>query len=323
VTLLSKRPRALISLGTNTVRLLVAREAGGTLEQLEHLAEGTRLGEGVRESGRLAPAAVARTLAVVARFRDVALRYDATLAAIATSALRRARDAAAFAERFESLAGVPLQVIDGLTEAAASFAGATYGVPSSERVAVLDVGGGSTECATGCAGRLEAAVSCEIGSVRVSEVFPALTGGEPGPPARAAAEAARIVVREALAPLLELPKAAMLRAVAGTPATLAALETASDVERVRGYRLTRAAVEAWLGRLLDVPLAARRAFPGMIAQRADILPGGALIVSEALGLLGCDAAVVETNDLLLGYLLDSAARYDLSAAPQKGSEAPG
>lgn len=303
VTELAARPRALISLGTNTVRLLVVREAAGVLEPIEHLAEGTRLGEGVRESGRLAPAAVERTLAVVARFADVARRYDADLAGIATSALRRAEDAEAFAERFAALAGVALRVIDGFTEAAASFTGATYGTVASGRVAVLDVGGGSTECAAGTGGALEAAVSCEIGSVRVSELFPALTGREPGAPARAAAGAARVFVRGALARLGELPPVTSVRAVAGTPATLEALELSSDVEHVRGRRLTRAAIEAWLTRMLDATLAERKAFPGMIEQRADILPGGALIVAEALSLLGCDEAVIETNDLLLGYLL--------------------
>jgi exopolyphosphatase/guanosine-5'-triphosphate,3'-diphosphate pyrophosphatase len=296
--------RALVSLGTNTVRLLVVREgAGGLLETVVHLAEGTRLGEGVRESGRLAPAAVERTLAVVARYSAVARGYGAALSAIATSALRRTEDADAFAGRFAATAGVPLRVIDGLTEAAASFAGATYGVPLSGRVAVLDVGGGSTECAAGSAGRLEAAVSCEIGSVRVSERFPDLTGRAPGAAALAAAEAARPFVRAALARLAELPPVTAVRAVAGTPATLEALELSSDVEHVRGSILTRAAVEAWLRRLLDATLAERKAFPGMIEQRADILPGGALIVSEALALLGCEAATIETNDLLLGYLL--------------------
>ena len=286
------------------MRLLVVRPgAAGLLETVAHLAEGTRLGEGVRESGRLAPAAVDRTLDVVARFTAVAHGYGAELSAIATSALRRSSDASAFAERFAATAGVPLRVIDGLTEAAASFAGATYGVPLSGRVAVLDVGGGSTECAVGSAGLLEAAVSCEIGSVRVSELFPGITGGEPGAPARAAAEAARPFVRGALAKLAELPPVVSVRAVAGTPATLEALELSSDVEHVRGRLLTRAAVETWLFRLLDATLAERKAFPGMIEQRADILPGGALIVSEALALLGCEEAAIETNDLLLGYLL--------------------
>ncbi len=297
--------RALISLGTNTVRLLVVGGSGEAVEPIVHLAEGTRLGEGVRESGRLAPQAVARTLSVVARYAEVARGHGASLAAIATSALRRADDAPAFAAQFEAAAGVPLTIIDGLTEAAASFAGATYGAPAEGRVAVLDVGGGSTECAVGAAGRLEAAVSCEVGSVRVSELFPALTGGVQGAAAGAAAEEARAYARGALQPLGTLPPASLVRAVAGTPATLAALATGSDVEHVRGYRLTRRTVEALVVRLLDAPLAERKAFPGMIPQRADILPGGALIVSEALALLGCEEAVVETNDLLLGYLLHS------------------
>jgi exopolyphosphatase/guanosine-5'-triphosphate,3'-diphosphate pyrophosphatase len=94
-----------------------------------------------------------------------------------------------------------------------------------------------------------------------------------------------------------------VRAVAGTPLTLGAVAFASSVEEVSGRELALAELDALLARLLDLPLPERKALPGMLAQRADIVVGGGLIVSEALRLLGVERARLEADDLLLGYLL--------------------
>jgi exopolyphosphatase/guanosine-5'-triphosphate,3'-diphosphate pyrophosphatase len=297
--------RAVISLGTNTARLLVARdEADGRIVQLEHRQIGTRLGEGLHEDGTLAPQAVERTLAAVMEFVAVARERHASLASIATSAVRRASDARAFAARMASLTGVPLQILAGRREAEASFRGATYELPhDGSRIAVVDVGGGSTECAIGRDGRLDAARSIEIGSVRVAECFPELMGTAPVALARAAADGARAAIAEALAPLGALPPVERVRCVAGTPMTVAAVLAASHVDRVSGTTLSRADLDATIARLLELTLAERRALPGMLAQRADILPAGGLILSEALRLLGAESGVLEANDLLLGFLL--------------------
>ncbi len=278
--------------------------ADGGVEQLEHGQIGTRLGEGLRDGGDLQPAAIERTLTAVREFVARAREHGAALASIATSAVRRADDAAAFGERMRATTGVPLRVLDGAAEAQASFRGATYGSATpGRRIAVLDVGGGSTECAVGRDGVLEDARSIEIGSVRVSERRPALMGGSPGAPARAAAAAARAEIAATLAPLGAFAPVDEVRCVAGTPLTIGAIVARSHVDRVSGMRLTRADLDATIDRLLDLTLEERRALPGMLAQRADVLPGGGLIVSEALGLLGVSAGLLEVNDLLLGFLL--------------------
>jgi len=297
--------RAVLSLGTNTVRLLVVRDgASGMLEEVEHAQTGTRLGEGLQEGGMLAPQAVARTLAAASDFAERARRHGALLASIATSAVRRAADSAALSERLQALTGVPLEILSGETEATYSFAGATAGAPQDgARIAVIDVGGGSTECAVGRDGRLEGARSREIGSVRLSEHFPALLGGEPGPPAHAAAAQARAAARQILAAFAAFAPVDEVRAVAGSPATIAAVATRSDVERVAGLTLTVEVLDATLERLLDLDVAARRALPGMLPQRADVIAGGAIVLSEALRVLGAGAARIERNDLLLGFLL--------------------
>lgn len=297
--------RAVISLGTNTIRLLVVRDFGaGRVEQIEHRQIGTRLGEGLRDGGPFLPAAMDRTLEAVVAFARVARAFEAEVSCIATSAMRRASDAADFSARVRAASGAPLEILSGEEEAAASFRGATFGVAAAgSATAVLDIGGGSTECAVGIDGVVMSARSIEIGSVRVGERFPALLGGSPGPRARLAARAARDAVRAALAPLVALAPVAEVRCVAGTPLTIAAVATATHVERVSGSMLYRDVVDATIDRLLDLDLAQRRALPGMLAQRADIIPGGAIVLSEALRALGVEAGLLEANDLLLGYLL--------------------
>jgi exopolyphosphatase/guanosine-5'-triphosphate,3'-diphosphate pyrophosphatase len=297
--------RAVISIGTNTARLLVVRDGvNGSIEQIEHRQIGTRLGEGLRGRGKLHPEAIARTLAAVRDFSTRAHAHGATLSCIATSAVRRADDGAAFAARIGEVTGVPLHVLDGRTEARASYLGATFGAPrDGRRTAVLDIGGGSTELAIGCDGELLAEHSVEIGSVRVAERYPDLCGAAPGAPARGAAAQARAAIDALVKPFGAFGRIDALRCVAGTPLTIAAVAFASHVDRVSGETLTVVTLERTLDRLLAATLEERRALPGMLPQRADILAAGGLILAQCLRVLGVSGALLEANDLLLGYLL--------------------
>jgi exopolyphosphatase / guanosine-5'-triphosphate,3'-diphosphate pyrophosphatase len=299
------RPRAVVSLGTNTTRLLVVRQReDGSVEQLEHGAIGTRLGESLREGGALAGAAVERTFAAVTKFAERLRAHEAEPYAIATSAMRRASNADTFVARVEALTGAQLRVLTGEEEAAFSFRGATANAPcDGVRRAILDVGGGSTECAIGTDGRLERTRSFEIGSVRLTERFPDLGGAAPGERARTAALAARAVAVEDLAWLSGFRPVGEVRMVAGTPLTIGAIALGASADSVSGRTLRRAAIESVIDRLLDLDLDARKSVPGMIPQRADVLAAGGLIVSEALRLLGREETRLESNDLLLGFLL--------------------
>ncbi len=294
-----------MSFGSNTVRLLIVRDGpGGGVEQIEHRQTGTRLGEELRDGGTLAPEAVRRTLDAAAEFAHAAHEYGAELVCIATSAVRRTSDRAAFARRVLDVTGAPLRVLTGEEEAAASYRGATDGAPhEGRRIGVLDIGGGSTEIAIGCDGTLLETGSLEIGSVRVAERFPALLGGAPGAPARNAARGARAYVAEMLASLGTLEPVETLVCVAGTPLTIGALNAASHVDEVSGSTLERAELDGTIARLLDLDLDERRVLAGMLAQRADIIVGGALVLSEAMRILGVASGRLEANDLLLGVLL--------------------
>ena len=295
---------AVISLGTNTIRMLVVRKDTDGVEQLEHLQTGTRLGEGLSDSGMLAPAAKMRTLAAVTEFAAHARAHEAQLSCIATSAMRRANDASEFAEDIFAATGVELEVLDGETEAIASYRGATHhAARDGARVAVLDIGGGSTECAVGRDDFLEDARSIEIGSVRLTERFPDLAGTSPVEAASEAALEARAQVRILLAPFAELAPVDRIVAVAGTALTIGAVVFGTHVTEVSRLALTRETVDGTIDRMLALSLEDRRALPGMLAQRADVLVAGGLILSETLAILGMPSVHLEADDLLLGYLL--------------------
>ncbi len=263
--------------------------------------------------GNLDPAARAGTLETVRAYVAEIRAHAATVDVIATSALRRATDAAAFAADVAATAGVAPRVLSGDEEATFSFAGAVRGVPTSGRVGVLDVGGGSTELAVGTAAAVERTISLEVGAVRLSERHPALRGeraldaaarAEVG--ARARADAAAI-----LAPLRAFEPFDELLAVGGTMFTAAAMLAGDPL--ADGVRVDRAQRRGTIDALLSRDLENRRAMPHIRPQRADILPAGLIIVDAACDLLHIDALRVSHADLLAGYL--RSALYRAAALP--------
>jgi exopolyphosphatase/guanosine-5'-triphosphate,3'-diphosphate pyrophosphatase len=294
--------RALISIGTNSTRLLVVDGE----EPVLHEVRGTRIGAGVHERGPIDPAAARRTLDAVADFAGIARAHHASIAGIATSALRRADDAAQFCDRFAQLAGAPLAILSGDEEAGYSFIGAVRGLRLHGEVGVLDVGGGSSEYAYGDEDGAHSAVSCEIGAVRLTELVRELDGKQ-GPAGGAALERARGLARDALAPLREQPLPQKLVTVGGTVfAAGAILAGHTDRAALSGTMLARSALASLLERLAALDLEGRRAVPCMTAQRADILPAGLIVVLTAMELLERDELVLSAADLLYGYLISGA-----------------
>lgn len=276
---------------------------------------GTRLGTGLGEDGRLDVMARERTLATIRDYVAVVRRHAASIDALATSALRRATDAAAFVDEVEALTGVPPRIISGDEEATYSFLGATRGVGTRGRVGVLDVGGGSTELAVGTPARIERTLSLEIGAVRLAERHPLLLGARGLTPlersalvARARADAGAV-----LAPLAELAGFEELLAVGGTVFTAAAMIARNPLRD--GVPIDARARTTLIDALLARDLDARRAMAHIRPQRADILPAGLIVVDEAARVLRIDRLRVSHADLLAGYLRSGA--YRERALPER------
>lgn len=298
--------RAVIDVGTNSVRLLLAEISTGQIQPIYRSQVITRLGEGVAKSGRLSPAAVSRTIEVIDSFmREAHAQGAQEVLVVATQAVREA------ANREEILGplrerGITVRLLTGEEEARLGFLGATAGLPrsqgSSGLVLVLDVGGGSTELAWG-EEEVEGAVSIPVGAVSLTEEF--LTSDPPSSDEIAAARSYLLKVFQAVPPL----RPALAIGTGGTLTTLSAFHhgiVPYDPERVHGSSLSREEVEDRLGQLASMPLEERRRLPAIQPERADILVGGALLCGAIMDSLRIPRITVSEADLLWGALVDRA-----------------
>lgn len=300
---------AAIDVGTNTVLLTVAERRGRSFQPVVERAEITRLGRGVDRTGRLDPSAIADTVAVIARFAGEARSLGVTrIAAVATSAARDAENGAEFFEAAQAAAGLVPEIIPGGEEARLVHLSAwgDFGAPGG-RLAVLDVGGGSSELTWGDGPVPEGRRSFQMGAVRLTERV------SPGdPPSGEDLKALRDAAREALREVKEIRASGVLAgarlvAVAGTVTTLAAVAQALpgyDAARVHGSPMSLLDLTALLARLATLTTAERAGLPGMEPKRADVIVAGAVLVATVLELGGFDTLIVSDRGVRWGLLHD-------------------
>jgi exopolyphosphatase/guanosine-5'-triphosphate,3'-diphosphate pyrophosphatase len=226
---------------------------------------------------------------------------------VATSAVRDASNGEEFLAAASSAAGVPAELLGGDAEGRLAHAGATAGLPPAEGDdVVVDIGGGSTELVSG-RGDAVAAVSLDLGCVRLTERFlhrdPPTVAELDGAAALVAAELER-ARREV--PALGAPApGSRLIGLAGTVSTLALLDQELadyDRDRVHHYVLTAVAVAGWLTTLAGEPAAARLRRPGMTPGREDVIVGGALVLRAVMDRFGFDRCLVSESDILDGLV---------------------
>jgi exopolyphosphatase/guanosine-5'-triphosphate,3'-diphosphate pyrophosphatase len=300
---------AVVDLGTNSTRLLVADVFDGQVTELERRTTITRLGQGVDATGRLADEATARVSEALAVYREVIDRLGAErIIAVATSAMRDAANGPAFREEIRERFGIDAQTISGDEEARLTFLGATSGRDADSETLVIDIGGGSTEYVTGRAGGDPGFhVSTRMGSVRFTERHL-----KSDPPEHeeltALAEDARGVV-EADVPGEIRGRVERGIAVAGTATTLAAIDQELDPydpEKVHGYRVNLGACERIVAQLAALTVAERRHVTGLHPDRAPTIVAGALIMLESMRVFGLDEIEVSESDILHGAALEGA-----------------
>jgi exopolyphosphatase/guanosine-5'-triphosphate,3'-diphosphate pyrophosphatase len=301
---------AVVDIGSNTTRVLVADVADGRVDELDRRTTVTRLGEGVDANGRLADAAIERVATVLAEYRATIDEHGAErTVALATSAVRDAENGDDFRALVHDRFDLDVKIISGDEEARLTFEGATAArEPGEGPLAVIDIGGGSTEFVIGRAGRApDFRVSTQAGSVRQTERHL-----HEDPPSREEVEALDAAVRQIIAEALPADERAAVRsliAVAGTATSLAAIDQALDPydpARVHGYALSLEACERMLGELAAIPLAERRKVVGLHPDRAPTIVAGAAILVEAIRLFGTGSAEVSEADILHGAALELA-----------------
>jgi exopolyphosphatase / guanosine-5'-triphosphate,3'-diphosphate pyrophosphatase len=310
---------AALDVGTNSTRLLVADVDGGEIVA-EHAREMviTRLGKGVDRSGRFDPAALARTLEVLAGYAETCRRLGvARRLLVATSATRDAADRRAFLDGVRDLLGVEAEVLTGQAEAAAAYRGATATLDGDRATLVVDIGGGSTELILGHGGRARTMVSLDIGCVRLFERHL-----HHDPPAAAEVAALRTEVAAHLAGVagvLDPAAAERVVGVAGTVTTVTAIALGLDrydPRRIHRATLDAAEVAATAGKLAAMTVAERAALPVMASGREDVIAAGALLLDELVARFQIRQVIASETDILDGVLLGladaGAATVDLS-----------
>ncbi|MEU5917307.1 Ppx/GppA phosphatase family protein [Streptomyces sp. NPDC047141] len=298
-----------IDCGTNSIRLLVAdlHPETGELVELDRRMTIVRLGQGVDQTGRLAPEALERTFAACRAYAGVIEELGAErLRFVATSASRDAENRQDFVDGVVEILGVEPEVITGDQEAAFSFTGATGELHGDDRRLVVDIGGGSTEFVVGNR-HVEAARSVDIGCVRLTERHV-----RHDPPTAEEVAAIRADVRAALdlaAATVPIDTADTLVGLAGSVTTVAAIALGLpeyDSEKVHHSRISAAQVAEVTERLLASTHAERAAIPVIHPGRVDVIIAGALVLREIVERVGAREVVVSEHDILDGIALSVA-----------------
>ena len=298
---------AAIDQGTNSIRLLVVEPAtaGNDPTELARDMVITRLGQGVDRTGRIDPAALARTTVVLASYCRRARALGAERIHVsATSAVRDAGNREEFAAAVLEHAGSELEVVTGEREAGLSFLGGTRGLPNDvpSPYLVLDIGGGSTEFVVGREpGEAEHAISTQMGSVRLTERFI-----RSDPPDRRELSELELAVADALDQAqshVPIGDARTLVAVAGTATTLQAIALGLDrydPDAIHRTWLFLPEAERVLTALAGMTSAERAALPVMAPGRGDVIVAGGVILVSVMRRFGFERALVSETDILDG-----------------------
>ena len=299
---------AVVDIGTNSTRLLVAEVGDGTLDELARASIVTRLGEGVDATGRLGDEPMARVFAALDTFAPD-IEGAEVRTAVMTSAVRDAANGGEFAAVVRDRYGLVAATLSGDEEARLTSLGATATRAGDDTVLVIDIGGGSTELVVGTGAELVFHISTQVGVVRHSERYL-----HTDPPTReeldALAQDARGVF-ESSVPGEVRSRPVVAIGVGGTATQLASIDLGlveHDRDRVEGHAVSRERLEELRDRLAALPLAERREVTGLDPARAPTIVAGAVVLREVLGAFALNGFEASERDILWGVALDAERR---------------
>ncbi len=299
---------AVIDIGTNSTRLLIADVDGGSVYEIERRTTVTNMGRGVDHTATICSDAVEDVCEAISGYKA---RYEEMGAervmAIATSAVRDAANGDAFIAELRERFELDARILTGEEEAHLTYHGATAHRPTSGPTLVFDIGGGSTELIVGTGREVGFYTSLQAGTIRHSERH--LTSDPPDPhELEHLATDIRRLIEQATAAQPDGPPVRAL-AVAGTPTSLAAIDQSLepyDAGRVHGYRLGITRVQRMLSRLSSLPLAERLRVPGLHPGRAPTIVAGTVILVQVMRAFGLQEVEVSELDILHGSALSAA-----------------
>jgi exopolyphosphatase / guanosine-5'-triphosphate,3'-diphosphate pyrophosphatase len=305
--------RAVIDVGTNSIKLLVADVRGRDVQPVHEESRQTRLGQGFYETHQLQPESIARTAEAVWEFAEIARERNASsVRVIATSAARDAMNPRDLTNAIERACGLKTEIISGAREAEWAFLGVATDTELAQRpLLLLDVGGGSTEFILGRGTKKHFAHSFPLGTVRLMEKFP------PGdPPKKSEFNACRDWLKRFLhhevRPQLEpatKQEAGEIQFIGtgGTTSILARIEKKLDRfdrDKIERAVLSFDQVVAHRKNLWKLPLEARKEIIGLPKTRADVILTGVLIYEMVMEEFGFKELRVSTRGLRFAAVME-------------------
>ena len=307
--------RAVIDVGTNSVKLLIADVTGAIVRPVHEESRQTRLGQGFYETRRLQPEPIAHTAEAVWHFAETARdRSVESLRVIATSAARDALNPEELITAIDRACGLKTEIISGAREADWAYRGVSTDPHLAQApLLLLDVGGGSTEFILGHGTQKSFARSFPLGTVRLMERFPT---SDPPTPAEFE-DCQRWIkslfareIRPELEPALKRERNngdVRLVGTGGTSSILARVEKqldGFDRDLIEQTVLSRERMVAHRTHLWRLPLAERQQIPGLPHRRADVILTGVLIYEIVMEELGFASLHVSTRGLRFAAVMD-------------------
>ncbi|MDB6027596.1 MAG: Ppx/GppA family phosphatase [Verrucomicrobiales bacterium] len=305
--------RAVIDVGTNSVKLLVADIKKKHVEPILEKSEQTRLGRGFYETHRLQADAIKLTADAVAEFVKTARSTGAaSIRIIATSAARDAKNPQDLITAIETRAHLPLEVISGEQEAELAFRGVcTDAKLTRSPLLILDVGGGSTEFILGEDGHQQFRESFQLGTVRLLEQLP-----HSDPPSHDELEGCRVWLRHflhervapKLLPALQAKAKVKLVGTGGTTTILARMQHCLDTfdrDMIESTPLSRSEIQAHVEKLWRMPLKERQNIVGLPPKRADVILFGTVIFEAIMEQFNFEELQVSMRGLRYAALLEN------------------
>lgn len=315
-TVQRSRRLAAIDVGTNSLRLIVVEaEPDGSYKLIDDEKAITRLGKGLGETKRLAKDTMEDSAVTIARMKGIAQGYGVEqLRVVGTAACREAINREEFIELVRERAGVELEVISAEEEARLAYSSVDYAFDlSSANVAVVDIGGGSTEIVLSSGGVIEKVATLPLGAVRLTEKFGAgddHAGGGDKRGYKAMRRHIEAMIDERFGKAPFVPQ--IMFGTGGTFTTLASVSmhkgesrNAADVLpfTVRGYEMQRSDVKHTLDMLRATPVRARTRIPGLSPDRAEIIVAGLAIAERVMKRLGVNGLRVHDRGIRDGIIL--------------------
>ncbi|GHS96721.1 hypothetical protein AGMMS50276_15570 [Synergistales bacterium] len=296
--------KAVIDIGTKSIKFHAAEKVGGIVKVLKDANNIASLGDGLRETGAVAPEALERNAVAVAEFADAARKLGASeIVAVGTMALRTAKNTAAFADRVKELASVELKVISGDEEARLSYIAVMSGIDvGNKNLVTFDTGGGSTEFVYGKGDAMLKKFSVNLGAIRLTEQLfkadPVAMGS--------VAEAETLIEKELSAGGVD-GKTDFLVGMGGTVTSIASVKhkmAEYDPDVIQGSSLTLGDISAQIEEYAAKTIEQRRGIVGLQPKRADVILAGACILRVIMKMLGVAELTVSDRGLRHGLMYE-------------------